>query len=633
MIINSFSGVCAIALISILSSFSFVSASSGTTYYVATDGSDSLGNGTMDDPWATISHATANCSDEGLILVKPGTYNGRQRLRGQWSSGITVRSEVPYQARLRNNGVVVTSYYGQNISFEDFDVAHDGPDSGALVMQVQNLLSAADPVQNIIIRNNVFHDSYNNDLLKINNGAINITVEGNMFYNQEGSDEHVDINSVENIVVQDNVFFNDYAGSGRLDDGSASSFIVVKDSNGTDDAFVGSRQITIRRNVMLNYIGSSGSNFILFGEDGNATYEAEDCLVENNLFIGNSADGMRAPLGVKGCRDITFRHNTIVGDTPSNAFAMRLNREGSNAQVDDIRFYNNVWSDPTGSMNDFSDTPFNDTLSFILDSNAYWNGGLSIPSNSGSDLINYTDDSNPVFDNPLLGSQTGLILPRWQSGSAQFADGSSTIAQAFTQLVNLYGTPNAGSSLIDVANANDSSTEDILGNLRPIGAFPDIGAIEVQGAVFTYVSWLAQYDSSLTGEDALPTADPNQNGIPNILEYALDFDSPESGRALAPIAYIYNDGSDQWATFNWRRNNRALDLLYTVEYSHDLLSNSWNPLLLDGMSVTQTVLDDDVDFDGTSSLIRTRAKVPLTGALFLRLQAETVEESSTEANR
>ena len=74
------------------------------------------------------------------------------------------------------------------------------------------------PAEDIIIRNNIFHDSYNNDLLKINNVCDNILVEGNLFYNQSGSDEHIDVNGVTNVTIQDNIFFNDFEGSGRPDD-------------------------------------------------------------------------------------------------------------------------------------------------------------------------------------------------------------------------------------------------------------------------------------------------------------------------------------------------------------------------------------------------------------------------------
>lgn len=458
------------------------------TYYVATladGGSDETGNGTPTQPWATITHALDNVPDDSTILVRPGVYNGRVRLRGQFSQGVTIRSEIPYQAQLRHSDTVVTCFYGQGITLEGFDIAHTGSGAGALVIQIQDLIGSpggAEIVSRITLRNNVLHDSYNNDILKINNGAGNITVEGNIFYNQTGSDEHIDINSVTDVVVQDNIFFNDFEGSGRDNDNDTSSYIVIKDSNGSDDGNLGSQNITVRRNIFLNWEGSTGSNFVLIGEDGNPYFEAQNVLVENNLMLGNTANVMRAPFGVKGGKDITFRSNTIVGDLPACAYAMRLNTEGSNPPNENIRFYNNIWSDPTGTMgaenptrpNDFSDTPPAETLSFVLDNNLYWNGGTAVPSDS-SELINYTDDANHISANPLLNTQSGLIVPRWNPAVDQFADGSTTIAAAFVRLVTLYGTPAGSSPVIDAANVAQSPAADILGNPR---TRPDIGAVE-----------------------------------------------------------------------------------------------------------------------------------------------------------
>ena len=173
---------------------------------------------------------------------------------------------VPYQSRLRHDEKVINCHLCRGITLEGFDIAHDGPNAGRYLIQIQDADGKGEGGRNVILRNNVIHDSYNNDLVKVNNGAHKITIEGNLFYNQNGSDSHVDVNSATEVTIQDNVFFNDFAGSGRTNNNDTGSFIVVKDSNGNDDRNLGSRDIIIRRNIMLNWEGLSSNTFIVVGE-------------------------------------------------------------------------------------------------------------------------------------------------------------------------------------------------------------------------------------------------------------------------------------------------------------------------------------------------------------------------------
>ncbi|BDS10043.1 T9SS type A sorting domain-containing protein [Aureispira anguillae] len=445
-------------------------------YYVATNGSDSNGNGSTNSPWATITHALDNATDGSTIWVKAGTYNGRIRIRGSFPIGILVKSELPYQAKLRHNSTVMTAYSHSSgchgMTFDGFDIAHSGANSAPLVIHIDGNGNGA--VHDIVYQNCIIHDSYNNDLAKINNSCYNITLQGNLFFNQTGSDEHIDGNSVENLIIQDNIFLNDFASSNRNNNNTTSSYIVIKDSNGNSDLYTGSHNITIRRNVFLNYEGSSGTNFVLVGEDGNSFYEGYDVMIENNLMLGNSNNYMRAPFGVKGGKNIIFRNNTVTGNMPSNAFAFRLNTEGDNPNNDSIYIYNNIWSDPTGTMTDFSDCPLTETDYFVLDNNIYWNNNASIPS-SLNDLINYTDDLNRLQNDPLLSDPSNLVVPHYNATNNQFNDGSTTIREAFESLVHNYGTPASNSPVINAANSNQAPSEDILGHAR---TNPDIGAVE-----------------------------------------------------------------------------------------------------------------------------------------------------------
>jgi hypothetical protein len=351
------------------------------------------------------------------------------------------------------------------------------------VIQIQDLLDSG-TVGRITLRDNVLHDSTNNDILKINNGATEVLIEGNMFYNQAGSDEHIDVNSVTDVVIQDNVFFNDFAGSGR-DDDDTSSFVVIKDSNGDSDSQLGSERILVQRNVFVHWEGSSGQGFVRVGEDGTGYFEARDVLIENNLMIGNNTQQIRSPFQMMGVYSVTVRANTVAGDMPAKEFGARIFTYGANPANEQIHLHNNVWSDPTGTMGDTFSRGGN-TRNLSFDSNLFWNAGVPFPTSPES-IVEVHDDAHGVVADPLLGSQFGLVLPRWVPAEGKFQDGSLTIREAFERLVTQYGAPAADSPVIDAGDPFYAPSDDILRNARDVGPGPDIGAFEYQGYGFGLV--------------------------------------------------------------------------------------------------------------------------------------------------
>lgn len=75
-----------------------------------------------------------------MILVRAGLYSGRVRIRGQFANGVTVRSEIPYQAQLRADETVLTIFEAQGITIEGFDIAHASPAAEPIVVQIQDAL-------------------------------------------------------------------------------------------------------------------------------------------------------------------------------------------------------------------------------------------------------------------------------------------------------------------------------------------------------------------------------------------------------------------------------------------------------------------------------------------------------------
>lgn len=447
---------------------------------------DDASPGTAANPWATMGHAAAAVPDQGCTVhFAPGVYSGRNSLKRRFAQPTTFAAAAPYGSVLEHSSTVLDIDGGRNIVIEGFEIRHDGPGTSGYVAIVDRRDETV-WAEDITLRNNIIHDSFGDDLLKIHNGVRLATVEGNVFYNQGDREQHIDINSVTDVLVQDNILFNDFEGSNRENTRATKHFIVIKDSNESADGLEGSERITIRRNVMLNWQGGP-ETYLKVGNDGKAYHEAKNVLLANNLIIGNGTDLADAAFGVRGARDVRIVNNTVVGDLPAKRYAYHAHLKGDNPPNENIALVNNIWADPTGTMGEgwtgrgatLSRSSPHETLGLLHHGNLYWNAGAPIP--RGKYINPMTDDTyRKVGDPQLFADHSDIRLPRW-TGRA-FASGNATVRQEFRRLVERYGSIPANSIAVDAGDPRLAMDHDILRRPRTV---PDIGAYEAGSRLAT----------------------------------------------------------------------------------------------------------------------------------------------------
>ncbi len=376
------------------------------------------------------------------VILRDGVYVGQQRVVNKhFAYPVQIQAEHPYKAVLQNNGVVLNLRNAYNLVFQGLELkqvepiptcnttnesayiiqlsdssdpngpfgAKRGPDSVYYDANGKLYPNGTDFTGEITFENNIIHDSFCEDHIKLQNGG-NINIVGNMFYNQATRnnaagtvantgtpDEFIDVNSVFNVRISQNLFFNDFAHPAET-----GAFIVVKDSgmgvpdgntrfgltdqtgqvvapypNGNTfavnpdpnspgtrlntcnpagsncDTVIGSNSIQIDRNIFFNFKNTSTQYpWLQFGAEDTLMYVLNHGIVENNLFIGNSSAITRAVFELEGVRNFQFRNNTITGSLPSKHYGYRLKSQDFAYRFPNtaVTIANNIWADQTGTM-------------------------------------------------------------------------------------------------------------------------------------------------------------------------------------------------------------------------------------------------------------------------------------------
>ena len=470
-------------------------------YFVAPNGDDRNGDGSPAKPWQSITKAAESVPDNGsTIIVKDGIYMGNISIDRQFEKTCRIVAENPYKAHIIGPGGSGRAMLLNNVSnvvFSGFDIYGEprpGEDD-----RVKNpfLIQITTPNANHIRFENCFiHDSYNNDLIKINSSANHIVFSNCAVFNQTThvGDQLFDINTVRDIIVEDCLLFSDYAGSGRNDPLLSQSFIVIKSSSSNPERIC--NHVTVRRNVFFNWSGRNDQAFILLGEDARPVLEAQDILIENNLLILNSKAPVWGTLLYKGSmKNVTTRANTVTGHPNSpighpnaqgfgyySVFCFLLDE--TFPPMEEMVFANNLFSDNTGKMPRFSHVMqkwFKTPKDLVANNNLYWNGGSPIHSEP-ADIFTPVNDHRAILGNPhLTDVPHEQIIPRINPKTGLFYSGNKTIRQEFYRFVKTYAIPGVGSAAIGEGNPDPRfmPADDILGTPRN-PQFPDVGCYETE---------------------------------------------------------------------------------------------------------------------------------------------------------
>jgi serralysin len=365
-----------------------------TTYYVATNGSDSA-NGSAKSPWRTISKAMqANLKPGDDVVVKSGTYKESVVFSKDGSAAgyITLRSEVPGGAKIDppgdDPGIHIRANY---VGIDGFNVSGS---SGSGITGKR--------VHHVKLTDNIVHDNVSNGIFLGQSDFL--LIEGNVVYGNaaKGASSGIHLKGAYavggggsdggyRIIIRDNVAYENVTKYGARTDGNG---ISLDDFRNTQIPSLPSYKFKtlIEDNIVYSNYGAG----IQLAWSDYATVR-DNISVHNNTGPSGLWDG---ELQNMGSSNNTWTGNIAVTDSRSPAISnVSFSGDPANKNV--------TWSD---------NTTFNGTRG--ADS-VYANAGNSTPNDAKNDL----------------GVDPGLSLSEVKAMGARLTKGAATKAMAAAETV------------------------------------------------------------------------------------------------------------------------------------------------------------------------------------------------------
>jgi len=341
--------------------------STGATYYVATTGSDTTGNGSSGNPWKTIQKAADTVLAGDTVMVRGGTYPGQLTIAksGTANNFIHFQSEknlTPAQMQdpansadrviidgttapancYYTNGACAVRIQGSFVRFSGFEII-----GGAMALMVGPDVNGPNSTttiqQDVIVENNYIHDQTvatqdNNTVILVGNSysqqnqVQRVTLQGNDVRVNKlngGSDDVDFVGTFGGHVIRNNKFANE-----KIGDGSHGSDCLGGEPNFGDAApFPGGGYYSdtdIYNNLCQN---STDDGIEVDGVDMNVR-------VWNNIISGSNVNMSLAPVIVGPA--YIFRN--VVYDTTIH-WTDAVGPKTAESGTGDTFFYHNTFND------------------------------------------------------------------------------------------------------------------------------------------------------------------------------------------------------------------------------------------------------------------------------------------------
>jgi hypothetical protein len=259
-----------------------------TTYYVATNGSDS-NNGSSGSEWLTLQHAADNISAGDIVIVRDGTYVSTADMMvvlysgGNGESPVIFRSEHKYGAVLNGDNVsdfCFSLWYGvsylkfldfeiRNFLWAGFDINHSGYTNSYIEIsgcKIHDIGRVAD------------NGDYGRDGIYITHGCSYINIARNLFYN-------IGRTSSDNYMNKDHAIYTGEITGGVYAHHISIVYNVIYNCSGVGIT-TGSNDDLIANNIV------AWSNYNAFGGSASLAIDLSvtGLTLANNIFLLDSND-------------------------------------------------------------------------------------------------------------------------------------------------------------------------------------------------------------------------------------------------------------------------------------------------------------------------------------------------------